>query len=117
MDAAIVALLNCATLKDAAEQCGISKRTLLRWLRHQSFRARFDEVKRGALSQATAKLRGESGKAVDVLAAIAEDRTAAPGARVIAASRLLELALRAHETEDLQARLEALEREMEREKR
>jgi hypothetical protein len=61
------------------------------------------------LRQATSKLRSESAKAVDVLAAVAGDAEAAPGARAMAARGLLELALRADEHENLERRIAALE--------
>ena len=109
----IVAILSCPTLKEAAAQCGVSVRTLIRWRKHESFARQFEAVKSAMVSQATSKLRAEGGKAVEVLADVASDAGAPPGTRAIAARGLLELMLKAHETETLEARLTALERQLE----
>lgn len=105
----IVAILTSPTLREAAEQCGCSVRTLIRWRKHESFARQFEAAKAAMVSQATSKLRAEGGKAVDVLARVASDAEAPPGTRAIAARGLLELMLKAHETETLEQRIAALE--------
>ena len=109
----IVALLTCSTLKEAAAQCGCSVRTLIRRREDEAFRQQFEAAKSAMVSQATSKLRAEGGKAVDVLAEVARDVDAPAGSRAVAASRLLELMLKAHEVETLEARLTALEKSLE----
>jgi len=129
-EAAIAALLEYPTIAEAAESCGISKRTLLRWMRHEGFQKQYREVKRALLAQATARLRAESGAAVEALAKVVETgdswtepvfyqgkvcgkvKKFSPAARVSAATKILELALRSHEIEDLTERLERLERSL-----
>jgi hypothetical protein len=106
---AISALLNASTLKAAAGVVGLSERTLKRWLRMPDFAAEYSEAKTALLQLATAKLRRQSGAAVDVLVDIAADEEASAGSRVIAASRILELAIKAHEIECVEARIAKLE--------
>lgn len=108
-EAAIAALLNAKTIREAATVCGLSERTLKRWLKTPGFAAEYSEAKTALLQAATGKLRREASAAVDVLSEVAADALAAPGARATAARSILELALRAHETEVLEARIAALE--------
>jgi Helix-turn-helix domain len=111
---AIQALLQHATLKAAAESIGISARTLQRWWADAEFRTAFRQVKADALGGALAKLAGGSGEAVDALLAVIRGRRASAGARVSASVRLLELCLRDREDENLGARIDALEAELNR---
>ncbi len=126
----ILALLTSRTLKDAAKVLGCHPRTLMRHQKHEAFQAQYKEVKRALLGQATARLRAESGAAVAALAQVVATgdswtepvffqgkvcgkvKKFSPAARVSAATKIIELALRAHEIEDLTERLERLERSL-----
>lgn len=111
-EAAIAALLNGPTLEQAAVECGIAVSTLRRWLKDETFAAQYREAKSALVQTATAKLRKEMGKSVRVLAAIAGNRKAPPASRVSSAVALIRLGLEAHQSEDLEQRIERLEREM-----
>lgn len=116
-EAAIAALLNAQTLERAAAQCGIGISTLRRWLKDETFAAQYREAKRDLVRNATGRLRKEMSKGVRVLATIAGNAKAPPASRVSSAVALIRLGLEAHQSEDLEARIEQLEREMEREPR
>jgi len=111
---AIHALLHHGTLKAAAESISISARTLQRWWADPEFLREFRRAKADALGGALAKLAGGSGEAVDALLAVIRSRRASASARVSASVRLLELGLRDREDENLGARLDALEAELNR---
>lgn len=106
---AIVYLLSERTLKDAARKCGVSVRTIQRWLRDESFRAEYQAAKTELLRFATAKLRMNATEAADTLAAIFSDAGASPSARVAAAVSNLRLALEAEAQETLESRISQLE--------
>lgn len=108
--AAIASLLATSTIHEAADQCGVSERTLKRWLAMPEFQAAFSEAKSDMLKAATSKLRREAGAAVDVLSSVAGDTEAPAASRVTAGRALLELAFKSHETEVLEERIAALER-------
>jgi hypothetical protein len=110
---AIAALLTETTIEAAATVCGVSLRTLKRWLADDGFQREYRAARRHLVERATGRLREAMGRAVKVLDEVAADKEAASAARVTAASRIIELGLRSHEVEDLQERLERLEREME----
>ncbi len=109
-DKAIAALLSSATIQNAAKEAGISERQIHRWLADdQEFDAAYRRARWRATQQAIARLQQLSSAAVTVLISIAADKHMPPSSRVAAASKLLDLALRAVEVEELEARLTALE--------
>ena len=109
-EAAIASLLATSKIYEAADRCGVSERTLKRWLAMPDFQAAFSEAKSELLKVATSKLRREAGAAVDVLSSVARDTEAPAASRVTAGRTLLELAFKSHETEVLEERIAALER-------
>jgi phage terminase small subunit len=108
-DKAIMALLTCETIAQAAAVAGVSESTLLRWLKDPSFKAAYLEVRREAVSQAVSQLQRLSSEAVRTLQEVMSDTEAKHTARVTAARTVLDMAIKGVEIEDLQARLEELE--------
>jgi transposase len=108
--AAVAALLTNVTIQNAAKEAGISERQIHRWLADdQEFDAAYRRARWRATQQAIARLQQVSGHAVTILLSIAADKHMSPSSRVAAASKLLDLALRAVEVEELEARLSNLE--------
>jgi len=109
--AAISALLSASTIQGAARKAGISKRTLLRWLRDPVFRSEYSQAKGDALKMATAILVRNSSRAAVTLGEIFSNKWGRENqaARVSAAALTLKLAQSAIEMEDFDARLRALE--------
>ena len=107
---AISALLSEPTLEKAATKAKVGDRTLRRWLREPFFAAAYRDARRNAVGQAIARLQQVSSDAVDALHSVMTD-SAMPGpARVAAARTVLELSIKGVEIEDLQERIETLER-------
>ena len=109
-EAMIAALLESRTLTEAAEKLGCHRRTLMRHLRHKAFQERYAAVKAQLLNHATSRLKTQASEAVGVLSDVAGNPRNPPSARVSAARGLLEIALRAHESEDLERRINELEK-------
>lgn len=65
--AAIAAILSTPTLQQAADQVGVTRRTLYRWLNQAEFRAALAEAQSDALGVVVARLAGLLGKALDVI--------------------------------------------------
>jgi len=108
-DAAILALVTEPTIADAAKKAGISHATLHRWLQIKDFKDAYREAKREAVSAAISRLQRTATEAVDALRDVMNDAESPANARVSAARAILELAIKAIELEDLEARVEQLE--------
>ena len=108
-DAAILALVTEPTIADAAKKAGISHATLHRWLQIKDFKDAYREAKREVVSAAIARLQRTATEAVDALRDVMNDAESPANARVSAARAILELAIKAIELEDLEARVEQLE--------
>src|SRR3712207_3895809 len=105
----IAALLTSATVRTAAA-AGVSEPTVYRWLREDAvFDAAYRAARRNAVQQAISRLQQHSGAAVTILLMIAADLKMPASSRVAAASKVLKLAIKAVELEDIEARLTALE--------
>ncbi len=112
---AITALLAQPTIEAAAASLGINPATVHRWLQDPTFTDAYRSARRDAVGQAIGRLQQVSSKAVDALLEVidTEYTPAPPAVRVSAASKILDLAMKATELEDLAARIEALEQRME----
>lgn len=106
---ALVALLREPTIRAAAAACKIPEKTLYNWLSDSAFEAAYRRARREAVRQAVARLQQVSVHAVTVLLQLMADPKVVPSTRMGAASKVLDLAIRAVELEDLEARIAALE--------
>lgn len=104
---AIASLMSTPNVRQAAKDCGVTERTLYRWLRTSEFQAEYRAARRDATQQAIARVQQVSGAAVSVLASLMA--SSPPATKLGAARTILEFAIKAVELEDLAARLEALE--------
>jgi transposase-like protein len=106
---AICALLMERTIQDAAKRVGVTDGTLRRWMTDENFKADYARARADVTGQAIARVQSASTKAVDTLLEIMEDREKPASTRVTAAKCLLEMAIKATELENIEARLTALE--------
>ena len=107
---AIAALLTAATIEEAAQQAGVGFRTLHRWIRENAaFQHAYQRARKEVVHQAQAQIQKATGKAVATLIAVMDDPLAQPSSRVAAAKAILEMAVKAIELDDLEARILALE--------
>ena len=109
-EAAISALLTQRSIEDAARVVGVGVSTLRRWMRIPEFDAAYRQVRRDAMWQTIARLQQNSGAAAATIFKIMVDLNAAASSRLRAAERVIEYGLRGMETEDIHARVSALER-------
>ena len=110
-DQAITALVTCASIIEAAAQCGIAEVTLRRWLKQDGFRQAYQDARRQVVQHAIAQVQQATGEAVETLRNVMQDTDAPASARVSAAKIILEVAVKGIELEDLAARIEALEQQ------
>src|SRR4029450_2486185 len=108
-DQVITALVTCASITEAAAQCGLADVTLRRWLKQEPFQAAYREARRAVVQHAIVQVQRATGEAVETLRSVMQDSEASASARVSAAKTILETAVKAVELEDLEARIVALE--------
>src|SRR3712207_3503436 len=106
---AVACLLATATIADAAQRAGVGETTIYRWLKEPDFAAAYRDARREAVGQAIARLQQPSSPAAFVLANTMAERSTPASVKVQAASKILDLSLRAVELEDLEERITALE--------
>ncbi len=106
---ALVALLACGEIKEAAHVAGVNEATLWRWLQLPDFQTHYRAARRQLVETAIAQLQSDCTIAVRVLREVAEDREAPASSRVSAAKTILEQAVGAIQLIDLQERIERLE--------
>jgi len=108
--AAILALLTAPSIEEASKSAGIGKRTLYRWLEFPDFNTAYRKAKRAAFSQALARLQQGASAAATTIIEIMADTTVATSTRLKAAECVLDHARSGIETEEIEARIAALER-------
>jgi methylphosphotriester-DNA--protein-cysteine methyltransferase len=108
--AAITALLSSRTVGEAAQACGLSERTLLRWLKDSVFLGAYREAQRRLFEDAVNRLRSSATEFISVLRTVALDATAPPAARASASRSGLDAWLKAISLADLEGRISELER-------
>lgn len=106
---AIAALLSEPTVRKAAEVAKVPERTLYTWLKRPAFAAEYRAARREATAQAQARAQQYSSSMVGVLVSIAADTRKSAAARTTAASKVIDIAIKSVELDDLAARLDALE--------
>lgn len=82
---------------------------MFRFLRDPGFTEAYREARRHSVTAAIARMQSAAAEAVATLEAIMSDAEAPASSRVQAARTVLDMALRACEYEDLEARISALE--------
>ena len=110
--AAITALVSSPNVKEAAQTCGISERTLHRWLKEPEFIQQLNEAQRGVTNQIMNAVISRAERAAETLDTIMTNGKASTHARVTAARTILEFAYKSMEIRDITQRLEALETEL-----
>ena len=111
---AITAMLSSTSVVEAAEEAGLHRRTIYRYLEAETFRLELRRRQDEALSGVTASLVGMAEDAVEVLHEVMTDNYANKSVRVRAALGWLRFVRDAVELEALTERVRRLEESVER---
>lgn len=103
----LAALLQHATVAEAAKASSISERSIFRWLQRPDFMEQYRSAQREIVDKAIGELQGAAKEAVSTLRRNLSCGHAAVEVR--AAQIILEQSFKAIEIQELQARLERLE--------
>jgi hypothetical protein len=107
---AVAALLTQRNIDEAAKATGIAANTLLKWMNNPDFQAAYREARRAAFGQAVARLQQGTSAAATTLLKVLIDPNTPASVKVRAAEAIFNHAAKAIEIEDIEARLELLER-------
>jgi transposase len=110
---AVLALITEPSFEAAAKKVGVSLSTLYKWNQREDFQELFRKAKKETMNQATAKLQKSTTLAIDTLNDVMANKKAPAMARVTAAKTVLEFAFKAVEIEEIQERLERIEKSLE----
>jgi len=105
----IDALMVHATVVDAAQAVGISRATLFRWLRDESFRTELRRAGNELIDGTTRKLASLSARAVAALEDVLNDPDAGHVLKIRAAGEILGRLLHLREMVELSERMDAIE--------
>jgi DNA-binding MurR/RpiR family transcriptional regulator len=78
---ALIALLDCGEIKQAAATAGVNESTLWRWLQSPDFQSRYRAARRQLVETAIAQLQSDCTVAARVLREVARQRSARVFAR------------------------------------
>ena len=106
---ALAALLAHPTITAAATACGLTERTLYRYMDLEPFRAALAGREGAIIDAATRRLLALAGDAVNVLRDVMNDPNASHYERLRAADLVLARLLQMRELRDVETRLAALE--------
>jgi hypothetical protein len=110
MEEAVVVLLTQRNQEEAAHVIGIGTATLLRWQKMPEFQQAYREARRAAHGQSVARLQQASGAAVSTLLKVMLDANTPASTKVRAADSVLNHSAKAIELEDIEVRVDQLER-------
>jgi len=109
---AIAALLKCSTVEEAAHAVGIAPNTLSKWMKIPEFMAAYREAIHSDYSQSMSRLRQATPAAVTTVLKNMVDPKTPPAGRQRAAEYVINRTAKSIESEDILARVEALERQL-----
>lgn len=108
---AVRALVATGSVVLAAADCGVSQRTLRRWMADDYFREELRAAEIATLQTTTRRLGRLAERALQTLEEVMDNKGSSPNHRIRAASVLLETTWRWQSISDLERRLAVLERQ------
>ena len=112
--AALQALMQFTSRKEAASAAGIAERTLREYLRDPAFIAELNRLYDDWMDECTRELQQAVNLAIQTLKGSLTDEEASVPAKIAAAKAILETAPKYLEVNNILPRIEALEKDMER---
>ncbi len=105
----VSALIECGTIKGAAESLGVQVKTLYSRMKSEDFKVLYSRTKSDLLKASAAKMQSNLADACDVIAEIMKDADTAQQVRLNAADCIIRNTLKMLEQTDIIERVEELE--------
>jgi hypothetical protein len=109
---AIAALLSQPSIGSAAKKVGIGEKNLFRWLQLDEFKQAYKTARRQVIDQTISQIQSVMSEAVQTLLDVMSDGAAPSSAKVSAALTLLDIGFKVVEIEDLESRIEKIEKNL-----
>ncbi len=110
--AVIAALISHRTIEEAAKASNVGKTTLFRWFQDEAFQDSYRKARSEVVRHAIAQAQCSCSEAINVLREIMNSTASPASTRVSAAKTVIETAIKAVELEDIEQRLDEIERSM-----
>lgn len=110
---ALAALLSSPSIREASALAGLSERQVHRYLADPAFAAEYQAARDEAFKRGLSSLQIGAQSAAAVMRRIVEDEANSPALRLGAAAKLISLAIKAREIQNVEARLDDMERRLE----
>jgi len=108
----IAALISNSSLRAASVACGVSETQIRKRLRDVEFKERYSQERRELLRQNTTALQGHVSKAISVIAAVMNSKTANEQTKLNAAEAIIRNSLKLTEQTEILERLDKLEKSL-----
>jgi hypothetical protein len=105
----LACLLSEPSIEAAATSAKVTRQTLYEWLREPQFKAAYEHLQQEVFAEGLSTLKASLSEGVTALRQALKDPEATPANRIAAATKLIELSLKAREQFELGQRLEQLE--------
>ena len=109
---AVAALVAEATFEQAARAAAVGESTLYRWLRQPEFAEALRAARGETFGAALSSVQQAAVQAVQTLRQVMADPDTPPSSRVAAARSVLDMALKAHDLQEIEQRLTAVEEKL-----
>lgn len=106
----LTALLSSSTTAEAIAKAKIAENTAYRYLRDDRFKGELRKARRDIIFKTTSSLTASTERALSVLNDVMVDQDAPASSRVAAAKLVLDVAFNAVQADDIQERIERLEK-------
>lgn len=105
----LACLIREPSIAAAAKSAKISRQTLYEWLREPDFKAAYEQMQQEVFAEGLGTLKASLQEGVTALREALKDKDATTANRIVAATKLIELSLKAREQFEINERLEQLE--------
>ena len=106
----IAALISNATVRAAANACGVSETQIYARLRQPAFREKYDAARRDILAQSTAYIQGMVSEAIQKMREVMNDPNASQQVQLNAAEAITRNSLKLTEQADILAQIAELKK-------
>lgn len=105
---AIPSLIGARSLEAGCRKAKISKGTLFRWMKEENFKSALEAARQAVIQESLERLKAGVSKAVDGILALAGDKD--KWIKIRACEKVLDFFMKVREVEELEGRLEKIER-------